>query len=57
MSATISLRDFRAGIESWQDIRRQFNHQESGLDTNRRDIELFDQYLRQHPKQGCGSNL
>ena len=46
MIATISVRDFRAGIQDWLQIRRVFNHQESGLETNRCDVELFAEYLR-----------
>jgi integrase/recombinase XerC len=46
--ATISIADFETRMDDWLAVRKDFNHQPSGLAANRRDLLLFLKYARGH---------
>jgi len=48
MKTTISANDYDAYIEDWLRMRIRTFHQPSGVEANRRDVELFSRYLQEH---------
>lgn len=48
MKCTIAVRQYDVKINDWLEIRKRFNHQQSGLQANRRDVKLFSRYLHEH---------
>lgn len=46
MKASISVDNFDANIDDWIKIRKKTNHQPSGIESNRRDVEVLSSYLQ-----------
>lgn len=48
MKSAISANDYDAYIEDWLKMRIRTFHRPSGVQANRRDVEMFSRYLQEH---------